>query len=234
MKGWPESFLVKVEGREYRIAVRHSQKARRMRLRAISPGVELVVPRRTSLIVAEEFIWSARAWIVAHADKVRTVIEAAEGTTWWRGEEFEVVWGEGKGVCFEEGVVKVGAKSWKEAEAALKKWMIGEVRGMFMEVLARRSAEMGLAFGKVRVGDQRSRWGSCSSRGTVSLNWRLGMVPPEVLDYLVVHELAHLKEMNHSPRFWALVERHCPDYRTHEKWIRQHGGKVMAFGRVSR
>jgi predicted metal-dependent hydrolase len=75
---------------------------------------------------------------------------------------------------------------------------------------------------RVTVRNQRSRWGSCSRRGTISLNWRLVQVPPSVRDYLVLHELAHLKEMNHSRRFWNEVARLCPDFREAERWLKQH------------
>jgi predicted metal-dependent hydrolase len=75
---------------------------------------------------------------------------------------------------------------------------------------------------RVTVRNQRSRWGSCSRRGTISLNWRLVQAPGFVRDYLVLHELAHLKEMNHSRRFWSEVARLCPDFKEAERWLKQH------------
>jgi len=77
---------------------------------------------------------------------------------------------------------------------------------------------------RVTVRNQRSRWGSCSRRGTISLNWRLIQAPPFVRDYIVLHELAHLKEMNHSRRFWREVARLCPDFADAERWLKQHSG----------
>lgn len=76
---------------------------------------------------------------------------------------------------------------------------------------------------RVNVRNQRSRWGSCSRRGTISLNWRLVQAPPFVRDYIILHELAHLREMNHSRRFWREVERLCPEYRQAERWLKGHG-----------
>jgi predicted metal-dependent hydrolase len=76
---------------------------------------------------------------------------------------------------------------------------------------------------QVTVRNQRSRWGSCSRHGTISLNWRLLQAPPSVLDYIILHELAHLKEMNHSRRFWREVERLCPDFTQAERWLKEHG-----------
>lgn len=87
------------------------------------------------------------------------------------------------------------------------------------ERLAHFSERMGLAYGKVSVRDQKTRWGSCSSKGNLNFNWRLVFAPGAVLDYVVVHELAHLRELNHSRRFWKLVERFSPDYREHRRWL---------------
>ena len=80
-----------------------------------------------------------------------------------------------------------------------------------------------LSVRKVSVRNQRSRWGSCSRTGTISLNWRLVQAPPYVEDYVILHELTHLFHMNHSARFWAKLEQVCPDYRAAEKWLKQHG-----------
>ena len=77
---------------------------------------------------------------------------------------------------------------------------------------------------RVTVRNQSSRWGSCSRRGTISLNWRLIQSPPFVRDYIILHELMHLRQMNHSDRFWREVERVCPDYATAERWLKQHSG----------
>ncbi len=97
------------------------------------------------------------------------------------------------------------------------------------ERLSIRSREMGLAPSRVSIRDQKTKWGACTSRGTVTLNWRLVMAPPEVLDYVVVHELAHLAELNHSPRFWAIVERHCPDWKRHRDWLKANGWRLQSL-----
>jgi predicted metal-dependent hydrolase len=79
---------------------------------------------------------------------------------------------------------------------------------------------------RVTVRNQKSRWGSCSHNGTISLNWRLIQLPGEVRDYIIIHELMHLRELNHSPRFWAEVERVCPSYRAAEEWLKKNSGRV--------
>lgn len=85
---------------------------------------------------------------------------------------------------------------------------------------------IGGQFGRVTVRDQRSRWGSCSSKHNLNFNWKLIMVPPEALDYVVIHELCHLREFNHSPRFWKLVETQMPNYGIWKKWLKAHGDEL--------
>lgn len=82
---------------------------------------------------------------------------------------------------------------------------------------------LGVSFERIRIGDQKTKWGSCSGRGTLSFNWRLMLAPPIVLDYVVVHEVCHLLHMNHSKAFWAQVEEVMPDYKQHRKWLRDNG-----------
>ena len=101
-----------------------------------------------------------------------------------------------------------------------------------LEVIPGRVAHyaplVGVTYGRITIRNQRSRWGSCSSQGNLNFNCLLMLVPPEVLDYVVVHELCHRKEMNHSPKFWAEVARVLPDYHTPKKWLKDHGGALIA------
>ena len=94
---------------------------------------------------------------------------------------------------------------------------------------AREAADMGVSYERLTIRDQRTRWGSCSSRGTLSFNWRLVLAPSAVLDYVVVHELCHLRHPNHSARFWSLVAERRPDYRAQRVWLRRHGAELLAF-----
>jgi predicted metal-dependent hydrolase len=96
---------------------------------------------------------------------------------------------------------------------------------------SRRAAErLGVSIRRISVRDQSSRWGSCSTTGMLSYSWRLILAPPFVLDYLAVHEVAHLIEMNHSPRFWRLVHRICADAHRAKVWLDVHGGDLHRYG----
>ena len=94
---------------------------------------------------------------------------------------------------------------------------------------AEEARRIGVAYRRLAVRDTRSRWGSCSSSGTLSFSWRLVLAPPEVLDYVAVHELCHLRVPNHSRRFWHLVETRRPAYREHREWLSRHGWELLAY-----
>ena len=110
----------------------------------------------------------------------------------------------------------------------------GAVRAAIRAVLSERALtrirerldfygpKIGKPFGRVTIREQKTRWGSCSLKGNLNFNWKLIMAPPQALDYVVIHELCHLHEFNHSPRFWALVEARMPDYRIWKKWLKDH------------
>jgi hypothetical protein len=99
-----------------------------------------------------------------------------------------------------------------------------------VSALAEEEAErLGVAYRRIRIGSQRTLWGSCSSAGTLSFNWRLVLAPVDVLDYVVVHELCHLRFLDHSQRFWRLVERRRPHWREQRDWLRERGPELLAF-----
>ena len=102
-------------------------------------------------------------------------------------------------------------------------------RKRIAEVAEREAQTLGVAYRRIAIRDQRTRWGSCSSSGTLSFNWRLVLAPAEVLEYVVVHELCHLREPNHSLRFWTLLESVRPAYRREKEWLARHGWELQAY-----
>ncbi len=108
----------------------------------------------------------------------------------------------------------------------LKLWYVEQFKRVIEIRISYFSKIMGLNPGKITVREQKTRWGSCSSKGNLNFNWKLIMAPLEVLDYVVIHELCHMKEMNHSDRFWALVKELCPKYKQYRKWLKDNGSNL--------
>ncbi len=164
----------------------------------------------------------------------------------WR---LEVPWGEAPRLTVPAGTspaevrrVLAEKKRWMVEQRAsqvpqlgLEKLAIDELQArgharQIITALAEEGAEqIGVTFERIRIAGQRTLWGSCSPRGTLSFNWRLVLAPLEVLDYVVVHELCHLRVPNHSRAFWSLVERQRPRWRDQRKWLRTHGPELLAF-----
>ena len=113
-----------------------------------------------------------------------------------------------------------------EKDPKLEKLYREKAREQIEKRAAHFAALMGVDYGRIAIRGQKRRWGSCSGAGNLNFNWKLALMPPEILDYVVVHELAHRKEMNHSPRFWAEVEKILPDYKERRKWLKENGAMV--------
>ena len=116
------------------------------------------------------------------------------------------------------------------APRRLKNWLIKQARQDLTDRSLWHANNLGLKFKKITIKDQRSRWGSCSSAGVLSYSWRLILCPTNVLDYVAAHEVAHLKEMNHGPNFWALVHKTMPNYETPKAWLRENGTDLHRYG----
>lgn len=114
----------------------------------------------------------------------------------------------------------------EKVREALKRALSRRALARVRERLAYYAPRLGVEFGRVAIRDQRSRWGSCSAKRNLNFNWKLIMAPPEALDYVVVHELCHLIEFNHSPRFWRLVEGQMPEYESWKRWLKDHGKEL--------
>jgi len=113
-----------------------------------------------------------------------------------------------------------------KAEIVFTEWYREQARAVISERVKLYAARHGFKYRKIRITSARTRWGSCSSMGNLNFTWRLVMAPPEVIDYVVVHELAHLRVNNHSKEFWKQVERIMPDYKQRLKWLKENGRKL--------
>jgi len=143
------------------------------------------------------------------------------GQIWFRGDLVQLQ-------TFELGRIRFGTETLEapDPEGDLRPVVERHLRRLAAKELPEKvkyhAAAHGLTVGRVTVRNQKSRWGSCSSTGTISLNWRLIQTPAFVCDYIILHELAHLRQMNHSGKFWREVEIFCPDYQQAKLWLKQH------------
>lgn len=146
-----------------------------------------------------------------------------------RGYALHMAFGPRAALCLADGDCLLTLPHPEDAEAvreALKQALSRRALARIRQRLNHYAPRLGVTFGRVTVRDQKSRWGSCSAKQNLNFNWKLIMAPPEVLDYVVVHELCHLREFNHSPRFWALVEAQLPEYACWKKWLKDHGSEL--------
>ncbi len=220
--------------------VRRSDRARRARIQVTAEGVEVVVPRRLSLAEVEPFVASKQAWIdrtllrmrAADAERPRPLLEDG-GEVPYLGERLRlrvVVEPERQRSHVarrgEELRIAVAEPGPVPVEAALERWYRAQARTEVAIRLDVAVARVEQSYSSLQIRGQRSRWASCSSKGGMSFNWRLLLAPPEILDYVVEHEVAHLEIHDHSPRFWALLAERCPDYSRHERWLRENGATL--------
>ena len=199
-------------------------KARRYILRFNDGAARVTIPRGGSLQYAQEFARKNSAWIQKQLQRAPT--QWTDGTEiLFRGERVLLrITEDGvhRRITFADQHLRI------EHGDDLRIAVEARMRTLATRELVARCWELarthGMDLSSVSVRNQRSRWGSCSARKRISLNWRLIQTPEFVRDYIIVHELMHLKEMNHSTRFWEHVERAFPAYREAEKWLRAHSG----------
>jgi predicted metal-dependent hydrolase len=146
---------------------------------------------------------------------------------WYLGEEIPLCIIQGdKPALVVDSVFKLTESALPQAKVLFEKWYRKQARAVFIERTSRFVHSYNFTVGKVRISSARTRWGSCSSKRTLSFTWRLVMAPLEIIDYVVVHELCHLNELNHSKAYWAQVETILPDYKIRRRWLRDNGGML--------
>lgn len=111
----------------------------------------------------------------------------------------------------------------------LEKWFRKEALFIIAKKAEDYAQELSVSYEDIRIKDQKSRWGSCSGKGNLNFNWRIIMAPESVCDYVIIHELCHLRHMDHSPDFWRLVESICPDYKKKREWLKEHAEELYVF-----
>ena len=213
--------------------LRVSSKARYARLRILPfGGLEVVIPTRfprklVAGLVAEHADWARQQ--LARQTQLResislpselrldfdgstTAIRYSNAPQRFQGELF---------IDAADEVIKIKASDQRAVSAELRHWIRQRARRLLPPLLEDISKHTGLAYNRVSIRSQRTRWGSCSNRGNISLNDQLLFLPTDTVEYLMIHELCHTRHLNHSKAYWTLVQQHCPAYRVHEKRLGQ-------------
>ncbi len=215
--------------------VRHSAEASRPRIDVDVHGVTVVLPE-SSRVRAKEFLLEKADWVVEKHREFERYRERVPDRTFEPGESFPVLGTERELVVeparrheLTEDAIRLrrSAVEQSSVKRSLESFYRSLARERFTERADHFAPKMGVEYGGIEVRNQKTKWGSCSSTGTLGLNWRLLLAPPPISEYVVVHELAHLREMNHGDAFWTIVEAFDPDYEDHRAWLRKHSADLV-------
>ncbi|WP_308910723.1 M48 family metallopeptidase [Pseudokordiimonas caeni] len=220
------------DGGTMRVAVRTHATARRMVLRydARTDSARVTVPKGAKGATVERFAAKHAGWLLNERQNHAGVPSLAHGGLLpFRGKDHALHFTgiSPRQVKVADGAIHVGGPA-DQAPARLSRWLKAEAKADLEVCVRQHAANLGVEYGRVSVGDMSSRWGSCSSTGTLRFSWRLVLAPRHILDYVAAHEVAHLLEMNHSPAFWAHVARLVPNWGESRRWLRQEGAALMA------
>lgn len=228
-----EPALLAIEGKPVTVSFRRNARARRLvlRLSRDRSGVIVTLPPRVSRTQALDFAKQSSKWIEERltAEPAGKRLRAGAEIL-IRGERRQIVHSgarRGTVVLAESSILIAGDEA--HLQRRLIDWLKAEAKRDLIKASAFYADAMGVKFHRLSVRDQKSRWGSCTSDGTLSYSWRLVLAPPFVLDYVAAHEVAHLKHMNHGRGFWRLVLSHCPEASRAKTWLKKHGAELHAY-----
>jgi predicted metal-dependent hydrolase len=221
------SHAVLAGDRLFPVTIARHRRARRYLLRVTDDGrLRLTVPPRASIAEGLRFAESQAGWISRQWTRLRERACWQTGTpVWFRGQQEPLV--------VSDREIRLGGERLPRAaeDDDVRGAVQAHLRALAARELPTRCLDLAAGCGwrpsSVSVRNQRSRWGSCSSRRTITLNWRLVQMPPFVADYVMLHELAHLPHPNHSRRFWRAVASVCPEWQSAERWLRRHGRELL-------
>ena len=226
--------ILYIDGRPVPLRLRRNGQARRILLRLDKQGDGIVVTLPKWVPEAEGIAWAEKqaAWISSRLSALPTRTPFSDGAVIpFEGEDHVIrnIPGARRGVWREAGEIRVSGQP-EHLARRVRDWLKKEARARLSEQTAYASERLGIKHGRITVRDTRSRWGSCASNGNLSFCWRLILAPTFVLDYVVAHEVAHLREPNHSNRFWETVAVLDANMDAGRKWLRQHGETLHFIG----
>jgi predicted metal-dependent hydrolase len=237
------TYRAVLDGTPISYTLKRGPRCRHARLEvARETGLTAIIPHRYDLKKLPAFLTSNKRWIVYALKKYGTppspkaMRSNTADTIPYLGSYIEMVRdSDGLSPVRLEGdklVVSSALYGNGLLAPALEDWYRWTAEKLIRDKVAKASDRLGLTYRRIALKEMRTRWGSCSVKGNLNFNWKLVLMPEPVIDYVVIHELTHLKEMNHGKKFWALVEKECPDWRERRKWLTKNGREyVTAFER---
>ncbi len=210
------------------VALKRSARARRLSLRIsrLDGRVTLTIPSGVAEREGVAFLREREDWLRGHLGQMGEVRRVRVGEAIpFEGRLLRLEAGQVRRIAISDDVFSVPGLA-DQAPARALAFLKARARDRLAEASDRYAAEIGRSYGKLTLRDTRSRWGSCTAKGGLMYSWRLIMAPPEVLDYVAAHEVAHLQEMHHGPAFWELVARLCPDFEARRNWLRIEGDSL--------
>jgi predicted metal-dependent hydrolase len=241
-----EKRQARVDGQTIVYTLRRSFRARRVRLEISQRnGLVIIVPHSYPAGRLTGLIKSKERWISWHLTRLSRYqppqppekLQTGD-TVPYLGYDLELVKQENH---HGKEVVLLGNKLWVSPdlfsnsllEKNLEQWYRSEAARLINDMANSLSSQMGVSYQRIVIRGQKTRWGSCSRKKNLSFNWKLIMAPQPVVEYVIIHELLHIKEMNHSKKFWQLVAQNCPDWRQHKKWLKEHETDLTSVLRSS-
>ncbi|MBL4836384.1 MAG: M48 family metallopeptidase [Kordiimonadaceae bacterium] len=226
-----EALSVELAGESVPVTVRRNAQAKRLILRVdkTTGEIKLTLPKHVGMRAATKFIYANTTWLLDERQLLTpNKIIADSSLLPFLGDEQTVVFTgiAPRKVVHEGEQLMVGGPT-DMAGKRLETWLRAQAKELLTERAALHAEKLGTKFKRVSIGDMKSRWGSCSSTGTLRFSWRLVLAPFEVLDYVAAHEVAHLLEMNHSDRFWAQVAICIPDHKARRRWLKTEGNALF-------
>ncbi len=229
-------LTVSVAGRVVTVLLRRNARSRRMTLRMDRrpDTAVMTLPRKGKRKDAQAFAEKSQSWIAKQLARQPAVQHFLHGANIpLRGEDHVIsATGKVRGLVQHDKTGRElhvpGAE--QHVPRRLKDWLKSEALSDLETACLHYAGTMGVRYSRITIRDQKSRWGSCAASGALSFSWRLILAPRFVLDYVAAHEVAHLKEMNHGPRFWRLVLAHCATTREAKAWLKEHGRDLHLFG----
>ncbi|BCL77249.1 hypothetical protein JHS3_29850 [Jeongeupia sp. HS-3] len=220
---------VRHPGGELAYTVKRSARRGSIGLKIDANGLAVVLPARATLADADRAVIARIGWILKHlANRPAPPPALADGAmVSWFGKPMMLVAG-AKRSALADGVLHI-AGAGETLAPALSRFLQRTARSYFAERLPLWAGRMGLQPSQLKLTSAGTRWGSCTAAGAIRLNWRLVQAPLDVIDYVIIHELAHLAELNHSPRFWAIVAQYCPAWTAQRDWLKRHGHALLAW-----